>query len=217
MVHIGDIIMTKPKKHPTPPAPEEPRKSYEAAVLLSIFLGSFGIDRFYLGHVWLGVAKLVTLGGLSIWAWIDTLLIITGVVKDKQGRQLVGIEQNKKTMLIIFIILSIINLLSIVLILVVVAASLVFMSNQSGLRSQAAEPQRNIYSQELRIGMPKADAEKVLDAAEWERGQCSQLESIDYKSETCTYNSQDFLDPKSIDVTFENGALVEKYQYDTTY
>jgi hypothetical protein len=55
------------------------------AVVLSFFLGALGIDRFYLGYGWTGVAKLVTIGGLGIWALIDFLLIALRVVPDSDG------------------------------------------------------------------------------------------------------------------------------------
>lgn len=51
--------------------------SWIAALLVSIFLGSLGIDRFLMGHIGLGILKLITLGGCGIWALIDIILIAT--------------------------------------------------------------------------------------------------------------------------------------------
>lgn len=54
-----------------------PKKSWIVALLLSVFLWWAGIDRFYLGDWWLGVLKLITVGGGWFWWFIDILLIAT--------------------------------------------------------------------------------------------------------------------------------------------
>ena len=51
------------------------QKSPTTALMLSIFLGYLGVDRFYLGHVGLGLGKLFTGGGLGVWWLIDIFLI----------------------------------------------------------------------------------------------------------------------------------------------
>lgn len=82
----------------------ESDKSYLAAFLLSGFLGFLGVDRFYLGYTGLGVLKLITLGGCFIWAFIDLVLIMAGVLKDPQGRPLAGYKEHLKISIIIFVV-----------------------------------------------------------------------------------------------------------------
>jgi len=48
-----------------------PMKDPQTALIISIFLGGYGIDRFYIGDTGLGVGKLLTCGGAGIWAIID--------------------------------------------------------------------------------------------------------------------------------------------------
>ena len=63
-------------------------KSKTVALVLSIFLGVLGIDRFYLGYMGLGILKLLTGGGFGIWWLIDVVLILLGKVKTKDGQDL---------------------------------------------------------------------------------------------------------------------------------
>ena len=51
-------------------------KDPAVALVLSFVFGSFSIDRFYLGHVILGILKLITFGGFFIWTIIDWFLIM---------------------------------------------------------------------------------------------------------------------------------------------
>jgi hypothetical protein len=58
-------------------------KNHIVALLLSIFLGYLGIDRFYLGHIGVGIAKLLLCWlTFGIWWLIDVILIATRKVKN---------------------------------------------------------------------------------------------------------------------------------------
>ncbi|MDR1673883.1 MAG: TM2 domain-containing protein [Oscillospiraceae bacterium] len=63
-------------------------KSKTVAIILSALLGEFGIDRFYLGYIGLGVLKLITAGGFGIWWLIDLILIASGNMTDSDGNML---------------------------------------------------------------------------------------------------------------------------------
>ena len=67
-------------------------KSKLTAGLLELFLGGFGVGRFYLGYTGIGLAQiavtLLTFGIGGIWPFIDAIMMLTGNVRDAQGRTL---------------------------------------------------------------------------------------------------------------------------------
>ena len=80
--------MIVPPPPPAPVGPDAP-KDWLVALLLSVFLGTFGVDRFYMGYIGLGLVKLFTLGACGVWWLADIILIATGSLRDAQGRALV--------------------------------------------------------------------------------------------------------------------------------
>jgi TM2 domain-containing membrane protein YozV len=93
---IVDLVFIVLKKLPdahgcplrfTPPV-QPGDKDWSLALLLSIFLGFLGIDRFYLGYTGLGILKLLTAGGCGIWSLVDAILIAVNKLPDSLGRPL---------------------------------------------------------------------------------------------------------------------------------
>ena len=78
-------------------------RSRLATVLLALFLGIFGVHRFYIGKIRtaivmliLSVLNLVTvrfwgimfisLAVVGLWAFIDFIFAVSGTMKDKEGK-----------------------------------------------------------------------------------------------------------------------------------
>uniref|UniRef100_A0A0M3HNJ0 TM2 domain-containing protein n=1 Tax=Ascaris lumbricoides TaxID=6252 RepID=A0A0M3HNJ0_ASCLU len=59
--------------------------SWWKALFLSVTLGGFGADRFYLGMWKSAIGKLFSFGGLGLWTLIDVVLIAVGYVGPADG------------------------------------------------------------------------------------------------------------------------------------
>ena len=76
----------RPLRYVSPSQPSD--KDWGSALLLSIFLGWLGIDRFYLGYTGLGILKLLTGGACGVWCMVDSILIAVNKLPDATGRPL---------------------------------------------------------------------------------------------------------------------------------
>ena len=67
------------------------RKDPNIALILGILFGGLGVDRFYIGDIGLGFAKLFTLGGLVVWTIIDWFLI-RGAARTKNAEAIQAVS-----------------------------------------------------------------------------------------------------------------------------
>jgi TM2 domain-containing membrane protein YozV len=69
--------MANKKKSKNPEKEKKKKVNWVLTLIMSIIFGGIGVDRFIMGHVGLGILKLITLGGCGIWWLIDLILIAT--------------------------------------------------------------------------------------------------------------------------------------------
>lgn len=77
----------------------EKSKSKLLAIFLSLFLGTMGIHRFYLGYIKIGIVQFILwvlgffTGGITwiiteVWSFIEFILIFINKIKDSNGNEL---------------------------------------------------------------------------------------------------------------------------------
>lgn len=105
-LNVGDSRGSRPARD------NQPQRSFLVTFFLSLFLGIFGADRFYLGKTGSALAKLFTFGGFGVWYLIDLILLLANKAFDKQGRELLGYQKGKFIALGAFGLILIIGILS---------------------------------------------------------------------------------------------------------
>jgi len=82
--------------------------NWTVVFFISLFLGFFGIDRFYVGKKKSGVVKLLTLGGSGIWWLVDLFIIASGKSTDASKKKIRNTSKQRVVSLISLIPLTIV-------------------------------------------------------------------------------------------------------------
>ena len=72
-------------------------RNYTTVLLLTIFLGFFGVHRFVVGKVGTGVLYVFTYGVFFIGWFVDIISVATGTFTDKQGRRITRAGPGRST------------------------------------------------------------------------------------------------------------------------
>lgn len=70
------------------PTPSTETPGRMLTLVLCLFLGSFGVHRFYTGHHLVGLVQLLTFGGCGAWWALDLLALARGTYADADGHVL---------------------------------------------------------------------------------------------------------------------------------
>jgi TM2 domain-containing membrane protein YozV len=62
------------------------KKDRATGLILAVLIGKFGVDRFYLNDIGMGILKFITLGGCLIW-WVVDWFTVQGRVDEYNRRK----------------------------------------------------------------------------------------------------------------------------------
>lgn len=206
-------------KTTAPAANAEPTvstKRYSTAIVLSLACGTLGIDRFYLGYTGLGILKLLTAGGLGVWALIDSILLLKGKLKDAEGNALTQDPGDQKYMKIAVVTYYVsMGVVLLTTLAASAAAILLYVSNPNAFASSVdidsqslVEP--DVYGK-LNVGMPRDEADKLLTDASY-TSDCSKRTTTKGTAEECTYWRFNWGAKDEITVYYVDDAISETVQ-----
>lgn len=142
--------------------PVDKRRHFLAAFFLSFMFGVFGVDRFYLGKHGTGILKLLTLGGFGFWAMIDLSMIVSGSMRDQQGRDLIDAAKYHRFARNFLLIFSAVMILLLALLVGVVFFA-ISQFIQSGGVDGLLQSMPGMGGLDLNSGASKVDTNQVFD------------------------------------------------------
>lgn len=193
---------------PIPPQNTSER-SYLAASLFTLLLGTIGVDRFYMGYVGLGILKLITFGGCGIWYIVDVILILTNNLKDAEGYKLSGYQENKKLVIFIVIGYLVLELIGSIFAFYTISEQIKndpeFKKMWTELQSTSEKPSLDESYSNVEIGMTNEKADEILGR---QADRCEEESNKDEDIAVCTYT--DFLSDNVVTIEYTNGKVSHK-------
>lgn len=183
-------------------------KSFLVTWVLSLLVGVFGVDRFYLGKIGTGILKLITFGGLGIWALVDLIIVLCDGTRDKKGLKLADYDKYK--------------LVAIIVTVVVVLLGGVAGANQrttTNLNDITAPADSTKTEESQKSETPaKWDIDAAYDKIETGMTKAQVEEATGKKSDNCTESTNDYTG-KSESCSYGNaftdkGTIIVMYMQD---
>lgn len=210
----------KPHHQSAPPA----TKRYATAALLSILLGSLGVDRFYLGYIGLGVAKLLTLGGLGVWTIIDIVQIVRGKLLPADHSPYIDYPEDKKAMTIAAIVYCIIKGLLILGALATVGFAYAAYQKDPHVfdkvgdkNSIISENKAHVTSPNeaynaITIGQTRQQVKNALQHSDYTQEECNRYADDTGNYQDCVYYSDGFVPIGDINIEYKDDKVNKKSQ-----